>query len=197
MKHPNQATWALYAGGDLGRWARWQAERHLEECDQCRGEVAAFTAVREIVPELSEIPEVSWNRLAAEMKANIRLGLAAGECVRGNRESHSPRSLFSGPRAAVALASMVALLVTGLMLEHPIPHSRSDGALSRTGHSEGSVVESVANGIRIEQGGQALQLMHPGIDHVTYSVGAQGSMRARYVNQDGYVTINNVYVEGQ
>jgi hypothetical protein len=31
---------------------------------------------------------------------------------------------------------------------------------------------------------------------VTYSVGAQGSMRARYVDPEtGYVTINNVYAE--
>jgi hypothetical protein len=38
--------------------------------------------MRAILPELAATPEISWNRLAAEMKANIRLGLAAGECVR-------------------------------------------------------------------------------------------------------------------
>jgi hypothetical protein len=92
---------------------------------------------------------------------------------------------------------MVALLVTGLMLEHPIPRARGDVAVSRSVRGGGGVVESIAHGIRVEQGGQTLQLMHPGIDNVTYSVGAQGSMRARYVNQDGYVTINNVYVEGE
>jgi hypothetical protein len=194
MKHPSQATLALYAGGDLGRWARWRAERHLEDCDECRGEIAGFAAVREIVPELSEIPDVSWNRLAAEMKANIRLGLAAGECVRGGRESNRRHPLFSGPRAAVAVASMVALLVTGLMLERPVPRGHDAGTFHAE-RNEGGMVESVAHGIRVEQGGQALQLMHPGVDNVTYSVGAQGSMRARYVNQDGYVTINNVYVE--
>jgi hypothetical protein len=38
--------------------------------------------------------------------------------------------------------------------------------------------------------------MHAGAQHVTYSVGAQGSMRARYVDREtGNVTINNVYVE--
>jgi hypothetical protein len=32
--------------------------------------------------------------------------------------------------------------------------------------------------------------------HVTYSVGAQGSMRARFVDQEtGNVTFNTVYVE--
>jgi len=38
--------------------------------------------------------------------------------------------------------------------------------------------------------------MHPSKQPVTYSVGAQGSMRARYVDPEtGYVTINNVYAE--
>src|SRR5471030_437473 len=81
MTHPNQATLALHAGGDLRLWARWNTERHLSNCDLCRDEVAAFAGVREILPELAEIPEVPWNRLAAEMRANIRLGLAAGECI--------------------------------------------------------------------------------------------------------------------
>ena len=88
MTHPNQATLALHAGGDLGLWARWKTQRHLSKCDLCRDEVAAFTGVREILPELVEIPEVPWNRLAAEMRANIRLGLEAGECVRDRRPDH-------------------------------------------------------------------------------------------------------------
>jgi len=75
MKHPNQATLALHAGGDLGFFARWRTERHLAQCDRCRDEVDAFVATREIIPDLAEIPELPWNRLAAEMRANIRLGL--------------------------------------------------------------------------------------------------------------------------
>ena len=188
MKHPSQATLALHAGGDLGRLAAWRTARHLANCDQCREEVAAFSDLREIVPELNEIPDVPWSRLSAEMKANIRLGLAAGECVRTG-DLPKRRSVFSGARAAVALASVVALLVTGLMLERPMPNA----VLPR---SEGIVVQTTPNGIQVREGGQALRLMHPGAEHVTYTVGAQGSMRARYVDPEtGYVTINNVYVE--
>ena len=59
MKHPNQATLALHAGGDLGFFARWRTERHLRECDRCRHEVDAFAATREIIPELADIPASS------------------------------------------------------------------------------------------------------------------------------------------
>ncbi len=40
MKHPNQGTLALHAGGDLGAFARWRMERHLARCEACREEVA-------------------------------------------------------------------------------------------------------------------------------------------------------------
>jgi len=78
MKHPTQATLALHAGGDLGPVARWRTERHIARCERCREEFAAFAEMRDIAADLGEIPEVPWSRLAAEMKANIRLGLAAG-----------------------------------------------------------------------------------------------------------------------
>ena len=107
MKHPNQATLALHAGGDLGFFARWRTERHLRQCDRCRDEVDAFAATREIIPELAEIPEIPWNRLAAEMRANIRLGLEAGECVRAGDPPLRETPLFTGARAVVAMASMV------------------------------------------------------------------------------------------
>jgi len=99
MKHPNEATLALHAGGELGALARWKTGRHVSRCEQCRDEVEAFIGLREIVPDLAEIPEVPWNRLAAEMKANIRLGLAAGECV-GATRSHGAtrRSLLARER---------------------------------------------------------------------------------------------------
>jgi hypothetical protein len=182
---------ALYAGADLGFLARWRTERHLRHCDGCRNEVDAFETTRRILPDLTEIPEVPWNRLAAEMKANIRLGLAAGECVRESQPALREGPLFAGARAVVAMGSVAALLVTGIVLEHPAPVPVPD---------EGMVVQATANGIQVRRGGQALRLMNPGElgsgQRVTYSPDAEGSMRARYVDpKTGYVTINNVYVE--
>ena len=194
MKHPDQATLALHAGEDLGWFARWQVERHLAQCERCRDEVDAFAATREIIPELAEIPEVPWNRLAAEMRANIRLGLEAGECVRSSDVPLRDTPFFTGARAAVALASVVALLVTGIALERPVPKPMTAAA------DDTFVVESTADGIQIRRGGQALRLMNPdGLDphqRVTYSPDAQGGMRSRSVDPEtGNVTINNVYAD--
>ena len=185
MKHPNEATLALHAGGDLGVFARWRTERHLARCAVCRDELAAFAAALEIAPELREIPEIPWQRLSAEMRANIRLGLAAGECVRPNETPLRESRWFTGARAAVAFASMIALVVTGLVLERPAPrHPAGDN---------GSVVETTAEGIQVSEGGQAIGLLHSGARNVTYTVSAGGEMRARYVDPEtGYVTINNV-----
>src|ERR1039457_5247654 len=82
MRHPNQASLALHAGGDLGPFARWRTSRHLARCESCREEVAAFDEVRRSLPGMAEVPDLQWNRLAAEIKANVRLGLAAGACGR-------------------------------------------------------------------------------------------------------------------
>lgn len=194
MTHPDQSTLALHAGGDLGPIAGWRTGRHLAHCDRCREEVAKFAGMLVILPELGEMPEIPWSSLSAEMKANIRLGLAAGECVRPG-EVPLRRSLFSGARAAVALASVAALLVTGLMLEHPVSRSNFARFESRM-FENGIVLESTKDGIEVGQGRQALQLRHAGASGVTYSVGAEGSIGVRYLDpKTGYVTINSVYVE--
>jgi len=183
MKHPKEAALALHAGGDLPFFARWRMERHLARCQECREEVAAFSDLREILPELAEPPDLPWNQLAAEMRANIRVGLAAGECVRPGERPLREHPLFTGVRAAVAMASVAALVVGGLILERPVPDL----------FSEGPVVQKTANGIQVRKGSEAFRLMN-GAHNVTYSVGAQGSVSARYVETDG-VTINRVYAE--
>ncbi len=187
MKHPNEATLALHAGGDLGIFARWRTERHLAKCERCREEVTAFSALREIVTDLAETPELQWGRLAADMKANIRLGLAAGECVRSAGPPLRDLPLFTRTRAAVALASVMALVAGGFLLERPAPLVADDNL----------VLQRTANGIQVGQGAVAFRLMNAArAKDVTFSVNAQGSMGARYVDPDtGYVTINNVYAE--
>jgi anti-sigma factor RsiW len=187
MKHPNQATLALHAGGDLGPLARWRTERHLAQCERCRTEVAGFENLRQILPDLSETPEIPWNRLAAEMKANIRLGLAAGECVRDDqRRPVREMRLFTGIRAAAAVAGIAALLFTGIVLQHPSPVPVDPVAQA----------SSTSSGIEVSNGGRTFRLLNVKAERVIYSAGAQGSMRARYVDPDtGYVTINRVDVE--
>jgi len=189
MTHPSESDLALYAGNDLGWFARRRAQHHLAGCRQCRDEVEGFASLRDELAGRNELPALSWNRLAAEMKANIRLGLAAGECVRGE-PSGAALAWMGGGRAVAACASVMALLAAGLFIERPSPPAPQVTA------SDSAVLRATANGIELNQGGQTLSLLDGRSDKVTYSAGAQGSMRARYVDSDtGNVTINNVYVQ--
>ena len=183
MRHPKQSTLALQAGGDLGAFARWKTERHLAKCGQCRDKVAGFEAMRSTMADLLEMPELPWNRIAEEMRANIRLGLAAGECVRPVEKAGwaSPRA---GWRMVVAMASIMALAVTGLMLERPRPvvELRDDNA----------AVQTAPDGI----GNPAMRLMYRGAEGVQLSASAEGSVQAQYTNPvTGYMTVSQVDVQ--
>jgi anti-sigma factor RsiW len=184
-KHPSEATLALFTGGELGRLARWRVGHHLEQCADCRRQVAAFSELREEVQSAGEVPELDWNGLAAEMKANIRLGLEAGECVSGRS---LPRMVFS-VRALAACTSLAALLVVSLLLEQPTPRVEKVKA-----SSDATVIEAASDGIQLKQGDQGLILKNGGARDVNY-LATGATMRARYVDADtGQVTINNVYV---
>ncbi|HVN04099.1 MAG TPA: zf-HC2 domain-containing protein [Bryobacteraceae bacterium] len=189
MTHPSESILALYAGGDLGWLARRRAERHLARCSECRSQVQAFMSVTDGLIQWNELPAIPWSRVAAEMRANIRLGLAAGECVRSEPLA-GPLAWMSNVRTLAACASVIAVVTAGTFLQRPSPPSPPVAA--RTG----AVLRATVDGIELNQGGQTLSLLHARTGEVTYSVGAQGSMRAGYVDSDtGNVTINDVYVQ--
>ena len=186
MKHPNQAALALHAGGDLGPFARWTVARHVARCVRCREEVESYSAVRDMMPSLAEVPDIAWGRMAAEIRANVNLGLSAGECVRVEEPPLREKPFFARGRMVVAFASIVALVVTGLMLQRPKPA----GPVA----FEGVELRSTENGIQVREQGGAFRLMHAGAKDVTYTPGAQGSMRANYMDPDtGYITVASVY----
>ncbi len=167
MNHPSEATLALHAGGDLGPVARWRCARHLKQCEICQEEIAAFQGMRRMVADMSAMPEIPWSRLEAEMRANIRLGLAAGECVGGERPQAEGRGRFTGFRAALALASLAVVAAAGLWLRKP-PVSGN-----RT------VLEATAAGQRDAR-----------IEDVSYSANAEGSTGDTFVDPlTGDVTI--------
>ncbi|HWC95157.1 MAG TPA: hypothetical protein VG456_00370 [Candidatus Sulfopaludibacter sp.] len=185
MRHPKQATLALHAGGDLGKFARWKLERHLAHCEACSGEVAAFEDMRHSMAGLADIPEVPWNLLAAEMKANIRLGLAAGECVRGAESSLRGLPWLSGMRGAVACAGVLALIAAGIVLQQPKPIAAA---------MQPPTVEATDNGIQLSVGGNVVGLMNRGVKNVSYLPNAQGGISASYVDPStGHLTVNTVY----
>ena len=184
-RHPNQERLALFASGDLGPLARWTVERHLHGCADCRRDVSDFSELRSELAQSLELPELRWSRLGPEMKANIRLGLAAGECV-GPRPASN---LVLSPRVLAACASLLLLAAASLFLERPMP------SVNESRHVQEAVLEANGSGIQVKEGGQAFMLLNSRAHDVNVTASG-GTMRARYVDADtGNVTINNVYVQ--
>ena len=82
-QHIAETRLALYATGDLPAWQRAGIWVHLRACAACRAEVHAYrTDGLARKAAAGDMPAgVDWDRMVAEMSANIHLGLSAGECV--------------------------------------------------------------------------------------------------------------------
>ena len=123
---------------------------------------------------------VNWDRLAAEMTGNIRVGLAAGECVAGVAR----HDRFGWVTGAV-LAGAALLLSTAWWLN--IPHTQ---------RQTGVVLEATQSGIQLKQDGAALMLLNRESSSAPVYGSAPGSLRVRYVDSEtNQVTINNVYAQ--
>jgi hypothetical protein len=186
--HPNEYQLALHAGGELGLVERWRTGLHVRGCERCQKELLEL---QETTDELrlmqDEMPNgLNWKRLAAEMTGNIRVGLAAGECV----ASVGAKPERMGWRAATVLASATALIMTAWWLNVPPSHRPVAGP---------NIVRLEANssGIEMKQNGGALMLLNPErASNGAVFLSAPGSLRARYVDSEtGQVTINNVYAQ--
>ncbi len=183
MTHPDPAELALYAGAELSWLRRLRVGGHVRRCAACRWEVERFREARTRLRDMAwdEPAGLNWERLAAEMRANIHVGLAAAECV--GPEPVSGRSRW---RMAVTAIPVAALLLATLLLQRPRLEPRPpSGAV---------VLEAASDGIALRQGEAVLKLQHPSGRDVTYTVNTQGVLRARFVDAEtGYVTVNLVY----
>lgn len=199
-RHPKETDLALYAGNDLGWLARQRLELHLRSCSQCQQEITEFSSQRAtsrgIAPEAG-LPwvGVEWNRLAAEMKANIRLGLEAGSCV-------GPTPGFERPKPRwiwIPLAAAATLLFSAgsaLWLNHMRTAATVPMAMQLAAPQQQQVVLEVKDsGIQVRDGDEIVsELRSSSRGAVVYSVNAQGGIGASYVDRDtGTVTVNNVY----
>lgn len=193
MKHPGEIDLALLAGGEVGRIRRFSLERHVRGCSECGEKVAQFRDLRaetaNFEPADLNQGDLNWDLLAAEMSANIHLGLEAGECVRGARVARS-----WNPRLTLAFASLLVIGGAGFLLRDA---GQPGGALRAVpAQASEPVLESTGAGIELRTGSTSLMLLsHPGAV-ANQTVSAGGEIRARYVDgETGAVTINNVSLE--
>jgi hypothetical protein len=186
-KHPSETELALLAGEDAPLLSRFRLRRHVRDCAPCQDTVSGFVMLRSALAAdrlvTDHIPEIDWERLSAEMTANIHLGLEAGDCVRTSRSER-----FWNPRLAVAFGSLAILLGAGIALRAPAPAPRAPQV------ARASILESTGAGLALRSGESSLTLLNHHGSVADQTVSTQGEIRASYV-EGGAVTFNAVYLE--
>lgn len=192
MSHPDLRQLALLAGGDLPWWQRLRCSLHTRKCATCSQELAALADSRDFVAQNNAtLPAfVDWDRLAGEMRANIQLGLEAGEAIR----PREPARLSLDWRPTFALAALTLVVLTGWYLNinrrnlYHLPAASVEAGDAR--------VESGSDGIILTRGGGRMTVMQPKAQAVSYSVNSTGAVSARTIDTEtGQVTISHVYLD--
>jgi hypothetical protein len=175
--HPKETELALLASGDCGVIERYRLRRHVDVCADCRAVLESFVEMRGAFQQEESLPD--WDAMAREMRANIRLGLEAGECVK------EPELKWNF-RPALALASLLMLVGAGFVLREAKTPVRKISP----------VLASSDAGIEFRSGDTSLMLLNRDGAVADQTVNAQGEIRSRYIDEDtGAVTINNVYLQ--
>lgn len=187
-RHLEPTVLALHAGGDLPLPARLAAAWHLLRCARCRRQERAFRRMRQQWKEATAQlpPDLDWPALEAEMKANIRLGIAAGAIVRGARSSRSGWRRQWKPAYVVA-ATLAVVFVAGALLERK--------TLPRPGPQPGAevVMRTTSEGLAVEWGRNEAAVFGAGQTPVAAAVSWDGSARAPFLDEEtGQITIYNV-----
>ena len=204
MKHPLTTDLALYATGDLSLETRARTWLHVRSCHDCRAQVDAFQLDQQRWSDTADElpPGVNWDRLASEMKANIRVGLAAGECVSNSAEA--PRVPTWNWKPIAAVAALLVVFTGAWMMNLPstdvatIQRAWTRAVTGKAGIpvDQGPVVAASPAGIEFRENGAALGVSTGDAPPVAVSVSFSGSASAHYVDDDtGQVTIATVYTQ--
>ncbi|MEJ5368111.1 MAG: hypothetical protein WHT08_07330 [Bryobacteraceae bacterium] len=184
--HPDARDLALHAGGDLP-WARRLAVAwHLRRCGACQRELQGFRdALAALRSGAGLPPGVDWESLAAEMQANIRLGLAAGEAIRRRGQKEGFRAA-DWRAAAVVTAALAIVAVAGWTLQRrPAPAPSPSSAEV--------VLRPTEEGLSVKWGGTEAAVFGPGRAPAAAAVSWDGGVRAPFLDEEtGQVTIYDV-----
>ena len=207
-QHAAETDLALYAAGDLPFWRGALVRWHVRRCNQCRVLVQALHADREELRRSADGMPASisknfdWDQLAAEMTANIRVGLAAGECVTPRQ-----RKVVAISWRPIAIAAGLIVIMAGAWwlniprtdteaIARALRNMASGGRTVSRQEERDPVVGASSTGVELVENGGRLGIEQGGLQPVMFSVSTQGSASARYVDQDtGQVTITAAYVQ--
>ena len=202
MNHLDEGRLALLAGDDLGFVPSMRAWWHLQGCQRCRASFDAFRENRRAVKEAAQdMPAaIDWARLSEEMTGNIRVGLAAGECV-GDYPIKLRFFRFRWGAATVA-AALMALFVVAFWINLPAPQAGHLAAALKSivtrsaAHraDRADMLVASGRGIEAKTNGSSLSYVPPDPGAALVTVSTRGSVSARSLDDDtGQTTITEVY----
>lgn len=176
---------ALLAGNDAGFLLRLKARLASRGARALQPGDAAFSRIRTEMPRFRELPEYfAWDSLAAEMKANILVGVEAGEAIRSR-----PAPVAVGWKAGLAFAGIALVVVSGYWWQLPGRFAGQEAPLV-------SVLEARPGGLELQNRDTALTVMYDRRSGQQALSGGLGSMRADYVDEEtGQLTVAHVYAE--
>ena len=191
-QHPELADLALYSGRDLPLLQRWSVGRHLAHCPACRAEVAAFRALAAAPVAENFIPNIAWEPLANEMRANIFLGLEASEAISAYRRPTPSEERWLNWRAAAMVASLMAVVGSGWWFAVSV--KKLDQPIAST--VQPASAEATDSGVEIKDGNLSLELRTPASRVSFVSISTEGTAETRYTDAEtGQSTVNHVYLD--
>ena len=191
-QHPELADLALYSGRDLPLLQRWSVGRHLAHCPACCAEVAAFRALAAAPVAENFIPNIAWEPLANEMRANIFLGLEASEAISAYRRPTPSEERWLNWRAAAMVASLMAVVGSGWWFAVSV--KKLDQPIAST--VQPASAEATDSGVEIKDGNLSLELRTPASRVSFVSISTEGTAETRYTDAEtGQITVNHVYLD--
>jgi len=188
-RHPDALQLALLAGGDVGIWTRLRLRRHLKQCTECAAEFESFVETRQnLRAGAMQMPEgVDWSALAAEMKANIHLGLQMSEIASTVPLNADEPALPRMWRTLAVAASLALVIFSGWFLSSPRDfYHRVDPP----------VAQATGEGVGVAERGSTMTLLAPGAQPQSDTAQVGAGVERRYVDADsGQVTIHHVFAE--
>ena len=143
----------------------------------------AALAAHELATPLATL-QTTAHDLAAEMKANVLVGVEAGEAIRPRSEA-----VAIGWKAGLAFAGIALLMVSGYWWQLP-------GRFAGQNTSQVSILETHPGGLELQNRETALTVLYGRDSGQQALSGGLGSIRADYVDEEtGQLTVAHVYAE--
>jgi hypothetical protein len=198
--HPTLEDLALASRGDLPFFQQRQVKRHVRYCPTCEHELENYRSLVDGIKHQSEAEALTtgemlldWQRLEREMAGNIKVGIAAAQCIQ-----RSSGDGFHRWRLPALVAALSVIFVAGWLIN--VPRDDMDRVVTafrsaiRSQHPNGIVLETNPHGVSVRFQGASLTLLHPTTARATASFTSASSVGERYMDDEtGQVTIANVY----